>query len=140
MHKHLLWLWLWFSIGMFTYWLKRAYYLVTGPNPVANTYAQFWQRCWIPLLVRAFIDSLAFWALFTPGFADAALSKLGWTSFSWVVTMVTQFAVFAAVFGHTADSVIDMAVSKLPLLKDWLPQMPPPLKPPAAPAPQNPQP
>ena len=127
MTTHLLWLWLWFFIGMFTYWLKRAYYLVTGPNPIANTYSQFVQRCWIPLLVRAFLDSLVFWALFTPGFADKALAYVGWTNFSWAVGMVTQFAVFAAVFGHAVDSVLDFAVSKIPFVKDTLPQMPGPL-------------
>ena len=127
MTTHLLWLWLWFFIGMFTYWLKRAYYLVTGPNPIANTYGQFVQRCWIPLLVRAFLDSLVFWALFTPGFADKALTYVGWTNFSWAVSMVTQFAVFAAVFGHAVDSVLDFGVSKIPFVKDTLPQMPGPL-------------
>jgi hypothetical protein len=124
---HLVWLWLWFFVGAFTYWLKRAYYLVTGPNPIAETYKEFVVKCWIPLVVRFFLDSCVFWALFTPGFADKALSALGWTSFSWVVQMVTQFAVFAAVFGHTVDSVLDFAVSKIPWIKDVLPQMPAPL-------------
>jgi hypothetical protein len=126
--KHQLWLWGWFFMGALMYWLKRAFYLVTGPNPIANTYGQFIQRCWIPLIVRFFLDSLVFWALFTPGFADKALNYLGWSSFAWAVQMVTQFAVFAAVFGHTVDSGMDFAVSKVPWIKDVLPQMPPPLK------------
>lgn len=134
MAKHELWLWLWFFIGAATYWLKRAYYLVTGPNPVANTYKQFLKRCWIPLVVRFFLDSLVFWALFTPGFADKALAYMGWSTFSWVVAMVTQFAVFASVFGHTVDSVLDFAVSKIPWIKDVLPQMPGPLVPATPPA------
>lgn len=129
MNWHLVWLWWWFLLGMATYWLKRAYYLVTGPNPVANTYRQFWQRCWIPLVIRAFLDSLIFWALFTPGFADRALSYLGWDRMAWAVTMVTQFAVFAAVFGHAVDSIVDFAVSKTPWIKDAVPQMPGPIKP-----------
>ena len=124
--QHLIWLWLWFFVGMCTYWLKRAYYLVTGPNPIATSYKQFWQRCWIPLLVRGFLDSLVFWALFTPGFADKALSYFGWTEWSWAVTLLTQFAVFAAVFGHAVDSVLDFALSKIPWIKDVLPQMPGP--------------
>jgi hypothetical protein len=127
MNKHLLFLWLWFFVGAAMYWLKRAYYLVTGPNPIANNYTQFVQRCWIPLLVRFFLDSMVFWALFTPEFAGKALDYLGWANFSWVVMMVTQFAVFAAVFGHTVDSVMDFVVSKVPWVKDVLPQMPPPL-------------
>jgi hypothetical protein len=125
--RHLLWLWLWFFIGALMYWLKRAYYLVTGPNPIASNYKQFWVRCWIPLLVRFFIESLVFWALFTPGFADKALAALGWTNFSWVVSMVTQFAVFAGAFGHTLDSIMDFAVSKVPYINSILPQMPGPL-------------
>jgi hypothetical protein len=127
--KHELWLWTWFTVGAFTYWLKRAYYLVTGPNPIANNYTQFMQRCWIPVLVRWFLDSMAFWAMFTPGFADKAITFMGWTNFAWILDMVTQFAVFAAVFGHTVDSVVDFAVSKIPVVKDVLPQMPGPLPP-----------
>lgn len=130
MNTHLIWLWVWFFVGVLTYWLKRAYYLVTGPNPIASTYKQFIERCWIPLLVRSFLDSLVFWALFTPGFADKALDWLGWTNFAWGVSMVTQFAVFAATFGHAVDSVLDFGVSKIPWIKDVLPQMPGPLPPP----------
>lgn len=125
--KHLLWLWFWFFLGMGTYWLKRAFYLVTGPNPIANTYRQFLERCWIPLLVRAFLDSLVFWLLFTPGVVDKALTYLGWTDWSWAVTMITQFAPVAAVFGHTVDSVMDFLVSKVPFINTVLPQMPGPI-------------
>jgi hypothetical protein len=125
---HLAWLWFWFLLGMATYWLKRAYYLVTGPNPIANTYGQFIRRCWIPLLVRAFLDSLAFWALFIPGsLADKASGLLGWQSYDWAINLITQFAPFSAFFGHTIDSVADILVSKVPWIKDVLPQMPGPL-------------
>lgn len=127
MNWSLVWLWFWFLVAAGMYWLKRAYYLVTGPNPVANNYTQFIQRCWIPLLVRGFLDSLVFWALFTPGFADKALSAMGWNNFAWAVSMVTQFAVFAATFGFMVDSIMDIAVSKIPIVRDILPQMPPPL-------------
>jgi hypothetical protein len=128
MNWHLFWLWLWFLVGMGLYMLKRAYYLVTGPNPIANTYGQFIQRCWIPLLVRSFLDGCIFWACFTPQLLSKGLDYMGWTNFSWVVAMVTQFAVCAALFGHTVDSLMDFAVSKIPGIKDWLPQMPPPLQ------------
>ena len=131
--KHELWLWLWFFIGMATYWLKRAYYLVTGPNPVAGTYLQFIQRCWIPLLVRAFLDSLIFWLLFTPGVIDKSLTYLGWTNWGWVVTMIIQFAPVAAVFGHTVDSIMDLLISKVPFINTVLPQMPGPLPAPSMP-------
>src|SRR5258705_9250005 len=105
--RHELWLWVWFFVGTGLYWLKRAYYLVTGPSPVAKTYTQFLQRCWIPLLVRAAIDSTFFWVLFTPGFADKALNNLGWTNWAWIVSMITQFGVFAFAFGHLIDSGAD---------------------------------
>lgn len=129
MYVHEMWLWLWFFLGMLMYMLKRAYYLVTGPNPVANSYPQFIERCWIPLLVRGFLDSIAFWALFTPGVADKALSAIGWGDAGWAVSMVTQFAFAAALFGHVVDSAVDFGVSKIPYLKDILPQMPSPLVP-----------
>lgn len=135
MNVHTLWLWVWFFAGAMMYSLKRAYYLITGPNPVANSWGQFWQRCWVPLLVRFFLDSLVFWALFTPGAIDKGLDYLGWSTFSWAVTMVTQFAVFAATFGYTVDSVLDFAVSKAPFIRDFLPQMPGPLARPDDPGP-----
>jgi len=132
MPKHLLWVWFWFILGMVSYWAKRAYYLVTGPNPVATTYRQFIERCWIPLLVRGFLESLLFWILFTPGIADKALAYFGWTSYGWAISLITQVAPVAAIFGHTIDSVADVVVSKVPFIKDVLPQMPSPL--PATPA------
>jgi hypothetical protein len=127
MNWHLLWLWLWFLIGASMYWLKRAYYMVSPPNPVANNYAHFIQRAWAPLLVRFFADSMIFWTLFTPGFADKLLAALGWQTAAWAVDMVTQIAVFAAIFGFFSDSVADIAISKIPWVKDVLPQMPGPL-------------
>lgn len=124
MNYHLLWLWIWYAVGACMYWLKRAYYMVQPPNPVATGYSHFIERAWAPLLVRFFADSMVFWALFTPGFADNALSYFGWTKASAAVAMVTKFAVFSAVFGFTVDSIMDIALSKTPIVKDILPQMP----------------
>lgn len=132
MTKHLLWLWFWFILGMVVYWIKRAYFLVTGPNPIANTYSQFLQRCWIPLVVRAFIDSLVFWILFTPELASKALTYVGWSSYGWAISLITQVAPIAAVFGLSIDVIVDFAVNKIPFVKDILPQMPGPLPPPPA--------
>lgn len=109
------------------YWLKRAYYLVTGPNSIANSYSQFIERCWIPLLVRFFVDSLFFWALFTPDFSTQALSYFGWTRFAWVISLVIGYAAFAAAFGFMIDVIVDFAIGKIPFIKDVLPQMPAPL-------------
>lgn len=127
MNSHLLWLWAWYGIGAFMYWLKRAYYMVSPPNPVATNYRHFIQRAWAPLLVRFFADSLAFWALFTPGFADKLLAYYGWTTAASALGMVTQYAVFSGVFGFVVDSIMDTALSKTPFIKDVLPQMPGPM-------------
>ena len=124
MNWHEAWVWLWFLLGMFTYWLKRAFYGINPPNPVATGYANYVQRAWAPLLVRAFLESLIFWILFTPGLADKLLGALGWTSYDWAVQTLTTVAPAAAIMGHAADSVMDMAVSKIPFVKDILPQMP----------------
>jgi|SRR5579859_369711 len=109
------------------YWLKRAYYGVNPPNPVATSYAHYVQRAWAPLLVRFFADSMIFWMLFTPGFADKALAAMGWQTGAWILGMVTQFAVFSSTFGFFVDGVADIAISKIPWIKDTLPQMPGPL-------------
>jgi hypothetical protein len=118
------WVWQWFLLGMVTYWLKRAYYGINPPNPVATGYKNYIERAWAPLLVRAFLESLIFWIMFTPGLADKALAYFGWTSYGWAVQVFTTVAPAAAVLGHAADSVMDMAVSKIPFVKDILPQMP----------------
>jgi hypothetical protein len=126
---HLVWLWLWFLLGTFWYIGKRAYYLVTGPNPVASTYKQFFQRCWLPLLLREIFDGVLFWLLFNQSIAADGLQYLGWQKFSGVVSAITQFAPVAFLFGHYIDSLADTIISKVPGFKDWLPQMPGPLPP-----------
>lgn len=127
MNGHLIWLWSWFLVGMMTYWLKRAYYGINPPNPVATGYVDYLRRACVPLLVRGFLESLIFWLLFTPGLADRGLAYIGWESYGWAVLAVTQVAPLAAFFGHALDSIADMAVSKIPFVKDMLPQMPGPL-------------
>lgn len=127
MIQHELWLWLWFIFGMLIYMLKRAYYLVKGPNPVASTYSQFIVACWIPLLVRGVVDSGVFWLSFYPDFLNPVLSKFG---LSWQLhsPMSDMPAVIALFMGLAMDSIVDFAVTKIPFIKDWLPQMPPALK------------
>lgn len=124
---HELGLWLFFILGMSVYMLKRAYYLVKGPNPVANTYRQFIEVCWIPLLVRAVVDSCVFWFMFYPDILNPVISKLGlvWQLHSPMSDMPWPVALLA---GLAMDSVVDFAVTKIPYVKDWLPQMPPALK------------
>jgi hypothetical protein len=121
----LLWLWLWFIIGELVYILKRAYYLITGPNPVANDYKQFLDRCWAPLLVRGITGAGVYWATFYPEVLSDGLKLAG---LNWAFhSQIPHYAVVAFFFGLGMDSLLDFALSKIPYLRDWLPQMPPPL-------------
>lgn len=134
--KQLLGDWGWFMFGMAVYMLKRAYYLVTGPNPVANSYGEFLQRCWIPLFVRAVFDSGVYWLTFYPALLTPILKHLGWDSMvNHIQSGLLQIGPAALFFGLGVDSIVDFGVSKVPYVKDWLPQMPGPLKP--VPAPEN---
>jgi hypothetical protein len=126
---HLLWMWVWFAVGVVLYWAKRAYYSITGPNPLATGYLQFFQRAFVPLMVRAAIDSMIFWMCFTPQLLSGGLTYIGWANFGWVVSIVTKFAPCAFFFGHTVDSIVDLAISKVPFFSGFLPQMPAPLQP-----------
>jgi uncharacterized membrane protein len=128
---HEAWLWLWFIVGSFAFWLKRAYFLTTGPNPVATSFKQFVQRSWAPLLVRFILDSGVYWSTFQPQVLAASLRFMGWDQFASGVESVTKFGFFALFFGYVVDSIIDFAVIKIPGVKDILPQMPPPLPKPA---------
>ena len=125
MNLHLLWLWMWFIFGMITYMLKRSYFLVTGPNPVANNYTEFWIKCWIPLFVRAVEDSAVYWVSFYPDVLNPILSYFG-ISFQ-LHSALPEFGVVALLFGLFVDSAVDFAVTKIPIIRDWQPQMPPPL-------------
>ena len=131
MNTYLLWLWLWFFIGALMYIIKRAFYLITGPNPVANSVGQFIRVAGVPLLFRLLVDSGLYWACFTPQVLSAGFQYMGWTYAANVVSIVTQFAVFALFFGLGIDPMVDWmigtVVGKLPFLKDWWPQMPAPL-------------
>lgn len=131
MTVHLLWMWVWYVIGSLAYALKRAYYLVTGPNPIANDYTQFIKRCWAPLVVRFIADSGIYWATFTPFALQSMLAWLGWTKFSDSIAAVSNYGFFALFFGLGIDSIVDFSVTKIPWLKDWWPQMPGPLPSPA---------
>jgi hypothetical protein len=124
---HLVWLWVWFFIGSFVYWIKRAYFLITGPNPIANNLEQFMERAWMPLLFRFAADSGIFWATFSPIVLSAMLHYLGWERFANSVDVVTQYGFFALFFGMGVDSAVDIGVTKIPLIKDFWPQMPGPL-------------
>ena len=117
-------LWFMFFLGMFIYVLKRAYFLVTGPNPVANSYRQFFERSWIPLLVRAAADSAAFWLLFHPEFLNWIVSKFG---IGWQISApLPKSPGVAFIAGLAVDTLMDLVILKIPILKDWLPQMPGP--------------
>jgi hypothetical protein len=131
MNWHLLWLWFWFEIGMAVFMLKRSYWGVFGPSPIGSSYGNYFQRCWAPLLVRFFWDSLIFWACFTPQLLAEGLSLLGWSSLAGYVAVITKFAVCAAGFGYLVDSILDttaaIVAKHVPLLSGMLPPLPPPL-------------
>jgi hypothetical protein len=129
--SQLAWLWFWFLFGSMIYMLKRGFYLIKGPNPVANSFEQFLEAAWLPLLFRLVVDSMIYWAMFTPQIAQAALQYLGFQKFSGIVAVITKFAVCSLGFGLIVDSLVDWGIgtvlSKIPFLKDWWPQMPAPL-------------
>lgn len=127
MSGHLVWLWGWFFVGSFVYWIKRAYFLITGPNPIANDLTTFVQRAWMPLMFRFVADSGIYWATFSPVMLSAALHSFGWERFADSVDVVTQYGFFALFFGMGVDSAVDVGVTKLPFIKDLWPQMPGPL-------------
>ena len=118
--------WGWFLLGMSVYMLKRAYYLVKGPNPIANTYGQFVQVAWIPLVVRAVVDSGLYWLTFYPNLLTPLLKYVGWNI--EVQYSLLHLGPATLFFGMGVDSVVDFLVSKIPFVRDFLPQMPPPLK------------
>jgi len=110
---------------------QRAYYGVQGPHPVATSYHDYAYRCWGPLLMRFVAESLVYWATFTPNVLAGMLRAAGWDSIAGEVSGVTQFGWFAAAFGMFVDFGIDFAVTKVPILRDFWPQMPLPLPAPA---------
>jgi hypothetical protein len=130
-HWHIFFLWAWFGFGMAIFMLKRSYWGVYGPNPIGSSYANYFVRCWVPLVVRAFWDSLIFWVCFQPLLLAGALAGLGWTSVSGYVAVITKFGGCAAGFGYLVDSILDtvaaIAEKHVSLLSGFLPPMPPPL-------------
>jgi hypothetical protein len=132
MSWHLIWLWFWYFLGLSVFMLKRAYFGVyVGPSPMGTSYANYFQRCWAPLLVRFFWDSLIFWACFTPQLLTEGLSLLGWSSLSGGLAVITKFAPCAAGFGYIVDSILDtvaaIAGKHVSFLNGLLPPLPPPL-------------
>ena len=130
-HWHILFLWLWFALGMSVFMLKRSYWGVFGPNPIGSSYGNYFARCWAPLLVRTFWDSLIFWVFFHPPLLTAGLAALGWSSMSGWVAVLTKYGGCAAAFGYIVDSILDtvaaIAAKHISLLSNLLPPMPPPL-------------
>jgi hypothetical protein len=131
MNWHVAWLWLWFAVGMLTYMAQRAYYGVQGPRPVATSYRDYVYRCWGPLLMRAVVDSGIYWVTFTPQALAALLRFYNWQQFASAIEGVTSYGFFALFFGLGVDVAIDFGVTKIPLIRDNWPQMPPPLPQPA---------
>jgi hypothetical protein len=131
MNWHLAWLWFWFTFGSLVYMTKRAYYLIKGPNPVANNVGQFVEVAWVPLGFRFIADSALYWLCFTPQLLAAFLSYIHCDDCASVVSVITQYGVCALLFGMAVDPMVDWGIgtvlSKVPFLGDFWPQMPPPL-------------
>ncbi|SRR5258708_3913163 len=131
MVHHHLWLWLWFLVGAFAYINKRAFYMITGPNPVANNVKQYISVAGIPIAFRLLVDSGIYWACFAPEVLQSGLTFFNLQKAAGVVAIVTQFAVVALFFGLAIDPLVDWAfptvIGKIPFLKDWWPQMPGPV-------------
>lgn len=125
------WLWLWFFIGAFLYMVKRAFYGIKPPNPVARDVSHYIEIAGIPLLFRFGLESAFFAGLFTPALAAKAFEAIGWENWTWVISIITQFAVVAFVFGMAIDPMADWfiptVIGRIPGLKDWWPQMPGPM-------------
>jgi len=131
MVHHHLWLWLWFIIGALAYITKRAFYMITGPNPVANNVEQYVRVAGVPIAFRLLVDSGIYWACFTPQVLQDGLAYFSLQTAAGVVAVVTQFAVVALFFGLAIDPLVDWifptVIGKIPFLKDWWPQMPGPV-------------
>lgn len=135
-HHHL-WLWLWFFVGALAYIVKRAFYLIVGPNPVAHSISSFIRVAGVPLLFRLLVDSGIYWVCFSPEVLQTGLEFLGWRMAAGVVAVITQYAPVALFFGMAIDPMVDWAIptviGRIPFLKDFWPQMPGPLEPPCPP-------
>ena len=83
------------------------------------------RRAELPLLVRAVVDSGLYWLAFYPDLFNGALKYLG-MDFQ-LHSAIPEFGVVSLFAGLFVDSLVDFAVTKLPYVKDWLPQMPAPL-------------
>lgn len=133
MHHHL-WLWLWFFVGALLYMVKRAFYLITGPNPVATGVGSFLKVAGVPLIFRFAVDSGFYWVCFAPEVLQAGLQFMGWQTAAGVLGVITKYAPVAFFFGMTVDPLVDWGiptlVGRVPFLKDFWPQMPGPMKPP----------
>ena len=124
---HILLVCLCFALGITAYWYKRAYYGINPPQPVATGYIDWLKRSSAPLIVRALVDIMLFWLFFIPGYVDKLLGYLGWSEYEWVIVPVIHVPPLAFFLGLSIDSLVDVGISKIPILRDWLPQMPGPL-------------
>jgi len=126
--RHEAWLWLWYFIGASLYMVKRAFYQMQPPNEVAHNVPQYVHRAGIPLLFRFGLESAIFWVAFNPVLVDKLFNALGWESYLWMISFITQFAPAALITGMAMDPMFDWfiptVIGKIPGLKDFWPQMP----------------
>jgi len=144
MDHHHLWLWMWFFFGALTYMVKRAFYLIVGPNPVAHNIGSFLKVAGVPLVFRFIVDSGIYWICFAPEVLQSALKWFGWESAATAIAVMTQYAPVALFFGLAVDPMVDWAIptviGRIPFFKDFWPQMPGPIIPRVPPPPDPPAP
>lgn len=128
--NNIFWMWLWFLCGAMVYIGKRAFYMITGPSPVATGVISYIKVAGIPIAFRLFAESIFYWMLFNPAIAQSALSYFGWEQAASGIAVITKYAPVSALLGLSIDSMADWAIptiiGKIPFLKDWWPQMPGP--------------
>ena len=101
--------------------------MVKGPRPVAINYKDFLARAWGPLLARFGVENAFFQMLLNPQLAPMLLHSIGWESFASTIEIIVQFGPVTYMMGVCGDVITDFGVVKLPIVKDYWPQMPPPL-------------
>ncbi len=112
-------LWLPFAAGQAIHVLKRAGMMVRSPHNGVQTRRAFVQLYWDALAVRAALCAAVFWMVVDqPELLSSVAGVLG---FSGRLELRLN-AGTALIFGYFADSILDWAVSRIPIFQKEVPQ------------------